>query len=125
MTRPMPAEADTGRCVGTPGQGTPTHRHADVDHPVPGARAGEVIAVGPRHRWIAYGIDGYVVAASYLDGRLVRRDLTGWWTAGPRGERCPVTDADVAALVGCVPDGWPVLAEHAPLLGTEALGVAS
>lgn len=95
-------------------------------HPCPGARPGETIAVGPGHRYIAYQADeGMVVAALYLDGRLLRRDLAGWWCAGPRGERHPVADRDVAALLGSVPDGWPVLDEQAPILGTELLGGAS
>lgn len=94
---------------------------AELCHPAPGARPGELIAVGPRARWVAYQVDGQVVAAVYLGGRLLRRDLAGWWTAGPRGERCPVSDVDVAPLVGTAPDGWPVLAELEPLLGVEAL----
>ncbi len=98
---------------------------AELSHPTPGARPGELIAIGPRARWLAYQVDGQVVAAVYLGGRLLRRDLAGWWTAGPRGERCAVADVAVAALVGCIPDSWPVLAEQAPLLGVELLEVAS
>lgn len=94
---------------------------AELDHPCPGARPGEVLAVGPRHRWIAYQLDDEVVAAVYLDGRLLRRDATGWWRAGPRGEREAAAKADVAQLLGLVPDGWPVIDEQAPLLGVEAL----
>ncbi len=94
-------------------------------HPCPGARPGETIAIGPRHRWMAYQADDEVVAAVYVDGRLLRRDMAGWWRAGPGGERMGVADADVAPLVGSVPDGWPVLAEVAPLLGVALLaGVA-
>lgn len=85
------------------------------------ARPGETIAIGPGYRWAAYGIDGTVVAACYLGGRLLRRDLAGWWTAGPRGERHPVPDRTVAALLGTVPAGWPVRAEQAPLLGAAVL----
>ncbi|HXH58907.1 hypothetical protein [Iamia sp.] len=94
-------------------------------HPCPGAHPGEVIAIGPDHRWIAYATAGVMVAACYLEGRLLRRDLAGWWTAGPRGQRHPVQDRTVAALLGTAPDGWPVLDEQAPLLGAELLGGAS
>lgn len=96
-----------------------------VAHPCPGARPGETIAVGPGHRYIAYQADGMMVAALYIHGRLLRRDLAGWWTAGPRGQRHPVPDLTVADLLGTVPDEWPILDEQAPLLGTELLGGAS
>lgn len=92
-----------------------------TDHPAPGARPGEVIAIGPAHRWIAYQTDGHVVAACYLAGGLLRRDLAGWWTATFLGERNPVADSTVAPLVGSVPDGWPVLACQGPLLGKSLL----
>ncbi|HXH57704.1 hypothetical protein [Iamia sp.] len=90
-------------------------------HPCPGARPGETIAAGPGYRWIVYVTDDVVAAACYADGRLLRRDLAGWWTAGPRGQRHPVADRTVAAIVGTAPDGWPVLDEQAPLLGAELL----
>lgn len=94
-----------------------------TDHPAPGARPGETIAVGPGYRWTVYGIDGTTVAACYLSGGLLRRDLSGWWTAGPLGERRPVTDRDVASAVGTAPDDWPVLAEQVPLLGAREASV--
>lgn len=89
--------------------------------PVPGVRPGETIALGPDYRWLAYETEGQVAAACYVAGRLLRRDMAGWWVAGPRGERHPVPDRIVAALVGTAPEGWPVLAEQAPLLGVAAL----
>ncbi len=90
-----------------------------------GARPGELIASGPGCRWLAYALDGTMVAAVYVDGRLLRRDLRGWWAAGPRGQRQPVPDRTVAALLGTVPARWPVLAEQAPLLGAELLAGSS
>lgn len=96
----------------------------ELDHPCPGARPGELLAVGPNRRVIAYEIDGTMAAAVYYLGSLLRHDASGWWTAGARGERHAVADVAVAALVGSIPDGWPVLAEQAPLLGAELLGVA-
>lgn len=91
-------------------------------HPAPGARPGELIAAGPLgYRWVAYQTDGVIVAACYLRHRLVRRDLQGWWYAGPKGIRCLLPDRVVAQLVGSAPDGWPVLEEQAPLLGADAL----
>lgn len=94
---------------------------ATVVRPVPGARPGETIATGADHRWTAYQTDGQIVAACYANGGLLRRDLSGWWTAGARGQRCRVDDSTVAAVVGTVPDGWPVLPEQAPLIGAETL----
>ncbi len=96
-----------------------------VDHPTPGARAGEAIAIGPGYRWVAYECDGTMAAAAYVRGRLLRRDIAGWWVAGARGERSAVADLDVAPLVGTVPAEWPVLAEQVPLLGDELLELAS
>lgn len=90
-------------------------------HPAPGACPGETVAIGPGHRWLAYAAEGGMVVACYPDGRLLRRDMAGWWAAGPRGERHPVPDGVVAALVGTAPEGWPVLDEQAPLLGVAAL----
>lgn len=91
-------------------------------HPSPGARPGETIAIGPGYRWAAYRIDdGTMVAACYLDGRLLRRDLHRWWTAGGHGQRQPVADRRVAALLETAPLGWPVLDEQAPLLGVAEL----
>lgn len=90
-------------------------------HPAPGVRPGETIAIGPGYRWVAYSTEGVMVAACYPAGRLLRRSVAGWWTAGPRGERHPVADRTVAALVGTVPAGWPVLEEQAPLLGAAVL----
>jgi len=84
-------------------------------------RPGELIDAGPGYRWLAYQADGEMVAACYADGRLLRRDLRGWWCAGPRGQRRSVPDATVASLLRSVPDGWPVLVEQAPLLGVEVL----
>jgi hypothetical protein len=92
-----------------------TSDYVEVEHPCPGARHGEVIAVGPNHRVIAYEIDGTMAAAVYHGGSLLRRDGRGWWTAGARGGRIPVADTAVASLVGAIPDAWPVLAEQAPL----------
>jgi len=94
-------------------------------HPCPGARPGETIAVGPTYRWMAYAATDEMVAACYVDGRLLRRDVAGWWCAGWPGERLPMADGAVAPLVGSPPDGWPVLAEQAPLLGADALTGAS
>lgn len=91
------------------------------DHPCPGARPGETIAAGPGYRWLAYQTDGTMCAACYCDGRLLRRDVAGWWSAGPRGQRHSVADRSVAALLGTAPDGWPVLDEQAPILGAELL----
>lgn len=91
-------------------------------HPSPGARPGETIAIGPGYRWAAYGIDdGTMRAACYVGGRLLRRDLRGWWTAGPVGQRQPLPDRTVAALLGTAPTWWPVLDEQAPLLGAAVL----
>jgi hypothetical protein len=93
-------------------------RFIEVGHPCPGAQAGERLVIGSDHSVIAYQADdGTMVAAAHLRGSLLRRDHRGWWTAGPRGERCPVAVSAVAALVGCLPDGWPCLAEQSPLLG--------
>lgn len=103
--------------------GDPRTECAVGGHPAPGAGPGETIAIGSGHRWVAYGLDGIMAAACYAAGGLLRRDLRGWWTAGPRGERHPVPDRMVAAIVGTVPAGWPVLAEQAPLLGAELLAV--
>lgn len=87
----------------------------------PVGQPGEVIATGPDHQWLVYREDdGTTCAACYSRG-LLRRDLGGWWAAGPRGERRPVADRDVALLVGTAPPGWPVFGEQAPLLGVEAL----
>lgn len=92
-----------------------------ISPPAPGARPGELIAIGPNHRYLAYQIDGEIVAACYLEGALLRRDLAGWWVASFMGERRAVDDRTVAPLVGSVPDGWPVLACQTPLLGQALL----
>lgn len=108
--------------AGLTGVGTlPDPTSVSDPHPAPGARPGELIAIGPGHRWLAYQIDGEMVAALYIDGGLLRRDLAGWWVASFMGERRAVADRVVAPLVGSVPDGWPVLACQAPLLGQVRL----
>ena len=94
----------------------------EAPHPCPGAQPGELIAAGPGYRWRVYEVtDGTMAAAVYLDTGLLRRDMRGWWVAGPAGGRVPVPDAVVAELVGSIPDAWPVLDEQAPLLGAEEL----
>lgn len=84
-------------------------------------RPGELITAGPGHQWLVYQTEGVMVAAVYVDGRLLRRDLRGWWCAGPRGQRRSLPDAIVASLLRSVPDGWPVLVEQLPLLGVDVL----
>lgn len=85
------------------------------------AGPGDVLTIGPGYRWLAYRADdGTMLAACYVGG-LLRRDLRGWWTAGPAGQRRPVDDAAVAAALGSAPEGWPVRSEQAPLLGTAVL----
>lgn len=125
MTRDDRPQGPAVGCVVAPADHTLDRDLNVVAHPVPGARPGELIAVGPRHRWIAYQVDDQVVAAAYLDGALLRRDLCDWWAADLLGQRGAVPDVIVAALLGTVPAGWPVLVEQAPLLGAELLGVAS
>lgn len=96
-----------------------------IDHPMPGAKPGEVLVRGATYSVVVYEIDSTVVAAVYHEGRLLRRDNRGWWTADGHGERCAVADLAVAELVGCVPAGWPCLTEQAPLLGVELLAEVS
>lgn len=87
----------------------------------PVGQPGEVIATGPDHSWIVYAEGGDLFAACYLAGRLLGRSRRGWWVAGPRGERRPVADRDVAPLVGTAPPGWALLAEQVPLAGVAVL----
>ena len=82
-----------------------------------GARPGQTISRGEGYRWVAYQVGADICAALYISGRLLRRDLEGWWVANFRGERVSVDGDPVARLRATVPDGWPLLPEQDELAG--------
>lgn len=84
--------------------------------PLPGAKPGETLALGPNYRWMVYQCRDGLAAAIYVGGALLRRDRRGWWRADARGQRVPVADRDVAELVGTAPPTWPVIDEQYPLV---------
>lgn len=82
------------------------------------ARAGDTLAEGHVYRWVAYELSaGDMVAALYVEGRLLRRDTRGWWVANFHGRRIPVKGDPVAYLHGTHPPGWDLHPEHAELDG--------
>lgn len=84
-----------------------------------GARPGERIGEGNGYWWTAYEYaPGQMCAAVYVGGRLLRRDVRGWWVAGYLGERVPVSGDPVGRLSATVPASWPLHPEQVELGGS-------
>ena len=88
-----------------------------------GARPGQTISRGEGYRWVAYSYEpGEMCAAVYVGGKLLRRDLEGWWVAGYLGNRFAVSGDPVARLSATVPAGWELHPEQEELTDRFALG---
>jgi hypothetical protein len=81
-----------------------------------------VLVRGLGYCWKAYQLVGELVAACYVDGRLLRRDMHGWWVATYHGDKRRLTGDVADRLRGTSPVGWPVPLEQAALLKAVTRG---